>query len=245
MKTTAAKPISTLERYLLLTVGSLIMAVGVYFFKFPNNFSTGGVSGLSLILGRMLPSEILTPSTFVLIINTALLIVGFIFLGRNFAFSTVYCSMLLSLAVNVMEHFYPMAHPLTNQPLLELCFALITVAGLFCFGIQAGLFCILGLLMKSVLVDYVMDSFRTKKCFQIITTNPDPIVEFITVNLHRGATLEDVYGAFHHERKTMIITVLTRAQALALRRFIHTNDPHAFMVITASTEIVGKGFLAS
>lgn len=105
MKTTAAKPISTLERYLLLTVGSLIMAVGVYFFKFPNNFSTGGVSGLSLILGRMLPSEILTPSTFVLIINTALLIVGFIFLGRNFAFSTVYCSMLLSLAVNVMEHF--------------------------------------------------------------------------------------------------------------------------------------------
>lgn len=290
MKTTAAKPVSTLERYLLLTVGSLIMAVGVYFFKFPNNFSTGGVSGLSLILGRMLPSEILTPSTFVLIINTALLIVGFIFLGRNFAFSTVYCSMLLSLAVNVMERFYPMAQPLTNQPLLELCFAvllpafgsailfnlnassggtdiiamivrkytslnigmalmvadaLITVAGLFCFGIQAGLFCILGLLMKSVLVDYVMDSFRTKKCFQIITTNPDPIIEFITVNLHRGATLEDVYGAFHHERKTMIITVLTRAQALALRRFIHTNDPHAFMVITASTEIVGKGFLAS
>ena len=290
MKTTAAKPISTLERYLLLTVGSLIMAVGIYFFKFPNNFSTGGVSGLSLILGRMLPSELLTPSTFVLIINTALLIVGFIFLGRNFAFSTVYCSMLLSLAVNVMERFYPMTQPLTNQPLLELCFAvllpafgsailfnlnassggtdivamivrkytslnigmalmvadaLITVAGLFCFGIQAGLFCILGLLMKSVLVDYVMDSFRTKKCFQIITTNPDPIVEFITVNLHRGATLEDVYGAFHHERKTMIITVLTRAQALALRRFIHTNDPHAFMVITASTEIVGKGFLAS
>ena len=128
MKTTAAKPVSTLERYLLLTVGSLIMAVGIYFFKFPNNFSTGGVSGLSLILGRMLPSEILTPSTFVLIINTALLIVGYIFLGRNFAFSTVYCSMLLSLAVNVMERFYPMTQPLTNQPLLELCFAVLLPA---------------------------------------------------------------------------------------------------------------------
>ena len=99
--------------------------------------------------------------------------------------------------------------------------------------------------MKSVLVDYVTDSFRTKKCFQIITTKPDPIVEFITVNLHRGATLEEVYGAFHHESKTMIITVLNRAQALMLRRFIHANDQHAFMVITASTEIVGKGFLAN
>lgn len=199
MKTTAAKPMSQLERYILLTFGVLLTAVGVYFFKFPNNFSTGGVSGLSLILGRMLPSPVLTPSVFVFIINMALMVAD----------------------------------------------ALITVAALFCFGIQSGLFCILGLLMKSVLVDYVTDSFRMKKCFQIITTNPEPIIDFITVNLHRGATLEDVYGAFHHERKTMIITVLTRAQALALRRFIHMNDPHAFMVITASTEIVGKGFLAS
>lgn len=103
MKTTAAKPMSQLERYILLTFGVLLTAVGVYFFKFPNNFSTGGVSGLSLILGRMLPSPVLTPSVFVFIINMALLVVGFIFLGRDFAFSTVYCSVVLSLAVNVMN----------------------------------------------------------------------------------------------------------------------------------------------
>ncbi|HIS96335.1 MAG TPA: YitT family protein [Candidatus Ventricola gallistercoris] len=290
MKITAAKPLNVIQRYLLLTVGILITAVGVYFFKFPNNFSTGGVSGLSLILGRLLPSPLLTPSTLVLIINTLLLIVGFIFLGQNFAFSTVYCSMVLSLSLTTMEKLWPMSGPMTNQPFLELCFAvllpsfgsailfhldassggtdiiamivrkytslnigtalmiadaLITLAALFCFGVEAGLFSILGLLLKSVLVDFVTDSFRTKKCFQIITSTPQPIVEFITVTLHRGATLEDVYGAYHHEKKTMIITVLTRAQALALRRFIHVNDPHAFMVITASTEIVGKGFLAS
>ena len=225
-----------------------------------------------------------------LIINTLLLVVGFIFLGRSFAFSTVYCSMLLSLSLTAMEVVWPMSDPMTSQPFLELCFAvllpsfgsailfhldassggtdivamivrkytslnigaalmiadaLITLAALFCFGVEAGLFSILGLLLKSVLVDFVTDSFRTKKCFQIITSTPQPIVEFITVTLHRGATLEDVYGAYHHEKKTMIITVLTRTQALALRRFVHANDPHAFMVITASTEIVGKGFLAS
>ena len=290
MKITAAKPLNVVQRYILLTIGILITAVGVYFFKFPNNFSTGGVSGLSLVLGRVLPSPLFTPSTLVLIINTLLLVVGFIFLGRSFAFSTVYCSMLLSLSLTAMEVVWPMSDPMTSQPFLELCFAvllpsfgsailfhldassggtdivamivrkytslnigaalmiadaLITLAALFCFGVEAGLFSILGLLLKSVLVDFVTDSFRTKKCFQIITSTPQPIVEFITVTLHRGATLEDVYGAYHHEKKTMIITVLTRAQALALRRFIHVNDPHAFMVITASTEIVGKGFLAS
>ena len=290
MKTTAAKPLNSFQRYALLTAGILVTAIGVYFFKFPNNFSPGGVSGLSLILGRLLPSPVLTPSTLVLIINALLLLVGFIFLGRSFAFSTVYCSMLLSLSLTGMELLWPLSGPLTDQPFLELCFAvllpafgsamlfhldassggtdiiamivrkytnmnigtaliiadaLITLAAFFCFGVKAGLFSVLGLLLKSTLIDFVTDSFRTKKCFQIITANPQPIIDFITVTLHRGATLEEVYGAYHHEKKTMIITVLTRAQALALRRFVHANDPHAFMVITASTEIVGKGFLAS
>ena len=54
MKTTAAKPLNSFQRYALLTAGILVTAIGVYFFKFPNNFSTGGVSGLSLILGLSL-----------------------------------------------------------------------------------------------------------------------------------------------------------------------------------------------
>ena len=284
------KALTTPQRYLLMTFGILVTAVGVYFFKFPNNFSTGGVSGLSLILGRLFPSPVLTPSVFMLIINALLLAVGFVVFGRDFAFSTVYCSMLLSLSTYAMERIWPLAGPMTDQPFLELCFAvllpavgsavlfhldassggtdiialivkkytsmniggalmaadaLITVAALVFFGVKAGLYSILGLLMKSVLVDFVTDSFQTRKCFQIITSDPEPIVEFIMGQLHRGATIEDVHGAYSHEQKALIITVLGRTQALALRRFIHNTDPHAFMIITRSTEIVGKGFLSN
>lgn len=42
----------------------------------------------------------------------------------------------------------------------------------------------------------------------------------------------------------MVITVLGRTQALALRKYIHQVDPHSFMIVTTSTEIFGKGFLA-
>ena len=290
MKVTKAREISQLERYLLLTAGILITSIGTYFFKFPNNFSTGGVSGLSLILGRVIPSEVFTPSIFMLIINTLLLGVGFIFFGKDFAFSTVYCSMLLSFVTAGMERLWPLAAPLTTQPFLELCFAvllpafgsailfhlgassggtdiiamilrkytsmnigtalmvadsLITLAALVCFGVETGLYSILGLLMKSTLVDYVGDSFRMKKCFQIITDYPDPIKDFFVTNLHRGATLEDVHGAYSNAPKTMIVTVLDRSQAMILRKYVHQIDPHAFMIITASTEIVGKGFLKS
>ena len=290
MKVTKAKEVSLLERYLLFSLGIFVTALGTYFFKFPNNFSTGGVSGLSLILGRVIPSAVLTPSTMMFIINTLLLGFGFIFIGRSFTFSTVYCSMLLSVLMTVFERICPLAAPMTTQPFLELCFAvllpafgsailfhfggssggtdiiamilqkytsmnigsalmaadaLITLAALFCFGVETGLYCLLGLLMKSALVDVVTDSFRTKKCFQIITDHPDPIVDFIVKTLHRGATLEDVHGAYTKSHKTMIVTVLNRSQALALRKYVHSIDSHAFMVITASTEIVGKGFLKS
>ena len=280
--------LQVLRRYLLLSLGVCIIAVGTYFFKFPNNFSTGGVSGIALILGRLFPA--LSPGTFMFIINVLLLGLGFACFGRGFASSTVYCSMLLSVVLTAMERLWPLDAPLTSQPFLELCFgvllpafgsavlfhldassggtdiiamvvrkytslnigsalmvadALIAGSALLIFGPEAGLFSILGLLMKSFLVDYVTDTFRMRKCFQIITCDPDPIVDFIVGTLHRGATLEQVCGAYSHEPKTLIITVLTRTQALALRRYVHTVDPHAFLVITTSTEIVGKGFMNS
>lgn len=288
MQNISGKASAVARRYLLLTLGVFIIAVGTYFFKFPNNFSTGGVSGLSLLLGRLFPA--FTPSVFMLLINALLLVLGYACFGKEFAFSTVYCSMLLSVTLTVMERVCPMAAPMTSQPFLELCFGvllpavgsavlfhldassggtdiiamvlrkytsmnigtalmaadvLIASSAFLVFGPESGLFSILGLLMKSFLVDYVTDTFRRRKCFQIITDRPQPIVDFIVGTLHRGATLEDVHGAYSKQTKTLVITVLNRTQALALRRFVHANDPHAFMVITSSTEIVGKGFMPS
>ena len=51
-----AKPIlrQTLSGFLLMTLGSVLVSVGVYFFKFPNHFSMGGVSGLSILLGLII-----------------------------------------------------------------------------------------------------------------------------------------------------------------------------------------------
>ena len=61
--------------FFLLTVGTLMVVIGVYFFKFPNNFSTGGVSGISVILGALLPG--VSTGQLVLGINLALLLVLF------------------------------------------------------------------------------------------------------------------------------------------------------------------------
>ena len=68
------------------------------------------------------------------------------------------------------------------------------------------------------------------------------IDEFITKELHHGATIYDAKGAFSGEDKTVIITVCKRTEALRLRRKVKEIDPHSFIIITKTSEIMGKGF---
>lgn len=275
----------TAKEYALLTLGTLLTAVGVYFFKFPNHFSTGGVSGLSIILARYVPS--VSPGAFVFVINQALLVLGFAVFGRSFGVRTAYTSLVLSCATWGLEYICPLSAPMTSQPLLELVFAVtlpaigsailfnmqassggtdivamilrkftnlnignallfvdfsITVAACFAFGMETGLFSILGLGLKSVIVDMVLENFRVHKAFQIITSKPEEIITFVTRELGRGATEIHGEGAFTHENKTVILTVVNRYQAVKLRNYTRSIDPHSFILITNTTEIIGKGF---
>ncbi len=273
-----------LRDYALMTAGTLLLSAGVYFFKFPNNFSTGGVSGISVILQALVPG--VSAGTFVLILNTALLAVGFLVFGRSFGVRTVYCSAVMSLSIFFAERFIPLSAPLTDQPLLELIYSValpavgsailfnthassggtdivamimrrythiaigkalfvsdfaITIASGVIFGIKTGMFSLLGLLMKALVVDNVIENINLSKSFIIITEHPNTVCEFIT-SMHRTATLLSGEGAFTHHNKKVIITVLNRSQSVKLRQHIKSVDPQAFMIVSNTSEIIGKGF---
>ena len=86
-----------IKHFLLLTVSTLIMAVGTYFFKFTNNFTFGGITGLAVLVAD---KTSISASDFSFIVNMLLLILGFIVLGKKFAAKTAYCSILLSVALS-------------------------------------------------------------------------------------------------------------------------------------------------
>lgn len=275
----------TIQDWAMITAGILIMTAGIYFFKFPNHFSTGGVTGISIVLGHYIPA--MTPATFVTVINVLLLLLGFAVFGKSFGLKTVYASMLMSATLELLEILVPLEAPLTRQPLVELMFAvglpavgsailfnlgassggtdivamilrkytslniglallctdtIITVSACFAFGMETGLLSVLGLIIKGLFVDLVMDNLQVKKCFQIITDQPGPVEDYITREIHRGATQLHGEGVYTHEGKTVVMTVVSRHEAVLLRNFIRQNDPGAFMIITSSTEIIGNGF---
>ena len=276
----------TAREYLLLTLGTFLVAAGVYFFKFPNSFNTGGVTGLAVILNAVVPA--VSASTFASVINIAFLVLGFLALDRSFGVRTVYCSILFSAMLSGLEWLFPMAHPLTDQKMLELFFAvilpslgsailfnmqsstggtdilamilkrfssmdigrallyvdvLIAASTLYFVGTEAGLYSILGLLLKSVIVDSVIESLNRRKSFIAVTSYPEETCEFITHTLNRSATCWKAEGAYSHETKWVVMAALSRAQAVALRLYLKSTDPHAFILVTNSSEIFGKGFM--
>ena len=92
-----------LKHFFLLTASTLIMAVGVYFFKFANNFTFGGITGLAVLIAK---TGIMSAGDFTFITNMLLLVLGFIILGSKFAAKTAYCSILLSVALSALERIF-------------------------------------------------------------------------------------------------------------------------------------------
>ena len=278
--------LAAVREYAMLTLGTFLVAAGVYFFKFPNSFNTGGVTGLAVILNAVIPA--VSASTFASVINVAFLILGFVALDKSFGVRTVYCTILFSVLLSGLEWLCPLTAPLTDQKTLELFFAVIlpslgsailfnlqsstggtdilamilkrfssldigmallyvdvviAASTLYFVGIEAGLYSVLGLVLKSVVVDSVIESLNRRKSFLAVTSCPEQTCDFITHTLHRSATYWQAEGAYSHESKWVVLTALSRSQAVALRLYLRSTDPHAFILVTNSSEIFGKGFM--
>lgn len=275
---------SKLKNFSLLTISTLIMAVGIYFFKFANNFTFGGITGIAVLVAKFLP---ISASDFSFVVNILLLIIGWSVLGKSFAEKTAYSTILLSVSLSLLERIYPMSHPLTNEPLLELIFAILlpalgsailfnigassggtdviamilkkytsvdigkglmisdlifTLAGFLVFNVKTGLYSLFGLIMRSALIDNFIESFNRSKYFHVVTSNATCICDFIQNDLQRGATIVNATGAFTGDDKYIILTVLSPSQAVKLRNFIKEHDPKAFLLVSNTSEIIGKGF---
>ena len=274
-----------LNDFFILNAGTLLTAVGSYFFKFPNNFSTGGVTGISVVLTHYFPG--LSNGTIVSVINIALLIVGLLLLGKGFGFKTFYVTVAFSAMLKILEVIWPMTQPLTDQPFMELLLGVflpawgsallfnigsstggtdiiamivkkyfkchigrallivdffITLLTFVAFGPETGLFSMVGLFIRSFSVDLFLENMNTYKYFTIITDKPQEIYSYITDVLHRGATVYQAEGLYKHTEKTVIMTAQGKKQALHLRDVIRQKDPHAFVLVTNTSEIIGKGF---
>ena len=284
-KTQREKVMKYVKQYVLITLSISIMSVGVYFFKFPNNFVFGGVTGTAALVAKLTP---MSASAFSSAANLVLLVVGLIFLGKEFAMTTGNATFVMSVELMVFEKLCPLSGPLSDQPMLDLLFAIalpaiasallfnvgassggtdiialivekythihsiavalfitdlfMVIAACFVFDLYTALYSFVGLTVKSLVIDAVLEKIKMCKAILIVCDEKKPICDFVMRKLMRGATYTPCFGAYTDKPHYIIYTTLTRHEADQLQEFIHKENLNAFMSMLSTTEVFGKGF---
>ena len=262
--------------YVLITLGIILTALGVYLFKFPNHFAFGGATGIATVVEAVTG---INASDVSFIINLALLVLGCIVLGRDFGTKTIYASALFTVMLSFMERLFPIDGPLTSQPILELIYAialpaagsailfwtdsssggtdilamilkkytslnigvallltdvLIAFSAFFVFGVETGLFSLVGLVVKSLIIDSLIASLNMNKYFTIICDDPAPIVDYINSTLHHGSTVTGATGSYTGSKKTIIYAAVKKRESPALIKYVKSVEPHAFLFFSGA-----------
>lgn len=275
------------KRVFFINFGIFLVAAGTHFFRVPNNFVFGGITGLSQTLVYYTDYSL---SDIMLVLNTLVIILGAIFLPRKNMLGIIYGSYMLSFMIKFLEVFVPMTDPFTNDGFIEIMFAvfvpafgsailyreqlntggteiiakiitkytnikmhislmifdfiIVFIAG-FTFGVETFLYSALGLMLRTYIVDMVLESFNMTKVFTIITDDPEVISDYVIKELNHSTTILTATGGYTGEKKYMVQTTLFRRDAVKLQLYLDKNHPASFTTITNSSKVIGRGFARS
>jgi uncharacterized membrane-anchored protein YitT (DUF2179 family) len=123
---------------------------------------------------------------------------------------------------------------------LSACMNLLVVgaSGLI-FGWNITLYTVIAIYVAGRAVDMVYTT-QNKLTLRIVTEKGDELTDAL-IRLHsRGITVHDAEGAYAHKPKKVLTTVITRFELNETKHAIKMTDPHAFVNITQTLEVMGR-----
>lgn len=270
---------NTIKEFAVITLGNAIVAASVFFFMLPSHVSVGSGTALAMVLSNFIPLPV---SVIALIQNILLLIIGFIFVGREFGAKTVYCAITMPLMLGVLEQIFPKFRSITQDPLLDvLCYILVVGVGLSILfsrnassggldivamlmnkflGMELGkamglsgmivaassalvydsktvVLSLLGTYFGGLVVDHFIFGMNIKRRVCVISEKLDEIVHYVIHDLHSGATLNDIIGAYDNTKRREMITIVDKTEYRKLMEFIKKTDPKAFVTVYSVNEM--------
>ena len=176
----------TLKELAVITFGTLIVAVAVYFFMQPSGVAIGSGAALAMILANFIPLPV---STILLALNVLLLIIGFLLIGPEYGAKTVYCALLMPVIIGAFERIFPAFQSITGDPLLDMvCYILVVGVGLSylfsCNASSGGLDIVAKLMNKYLRMDLgqamSVSGMVVAACSAL---NPDPDPKIVVLSL--------------------------------------------------------------
>ena len=269
----------TIKEFSVITVGTLIVAVAVFFFMIPSRVSVGSAAALAMVLSNFVPLSI---STITLIMNIGLLAIGFILIGPEFGAKTVYCSVLMPIILGVFEVLFPDFQSITQDPLLDvICYILVVGVGLsivfsrnassggldivakimnkylkmdlgkamsasgiavalssaLCYDSKTVVLSILGTYFGGIMIDHFIFGINIKRRVCVISERLEEIVHFVIHDLHSGATLNEIIGAYDRTPRMEMVTIVDKHEYRLLMEYVRQIDPKAFVTVYSVSDL--------
>lgn len=117
-----------IQDFFIITFGTTIVAIAVYFFMFPSHVTVGSASALALVISNFIPVPV---SVIAFVINAVLLILGYWLIGAEFGIKTIYSSLLLPVILGIFEILFPDQQSITQDQFLDVVsYTLVVSVGL-------------------------------------------------------------------------------------------------------------------
>ena len=266
--------------FVIITLGTVIIAAAVYFFMIPSHVSVGSGAALAMVLSNFIPLPV---SIITLAMNVILLIIGFLLIGPEFGAKTVYCAILMPMIMRVYEVVCPSFQSITQDPMLDMvCYILIVGVGLallfprnassggldivaklmnkylgmdlgqamsvsgmlvalssaLCYDKKTVVLSVLGTYFGGMVVDHFIFGMNIKRRVCIISPKIEEITQYILHELHSGATLNPIIGAYNNRPIKEIITIVDNQEYRRLMEYMKKTDPKAFVTVYSVSHII-------
>lgn len=112
--------------YIKIILGSLAVAIGIYYFWAPAQFAAGGISGLAIVIQSLIPK---VPISFIIFcLDILMFLMGFIVLGASFGVKSITSSLSIALTMRIFEMVTPKVAMLSQDRLVILIFGALFIA---------------------------------------------------------------------------------------------------------------------
>lgn len=118
----------------------------------------------------------------------------------------------------------------------------VTLVALVFRNINSALYGVVGIYVSTKVMDGVLYGMDTAKVAYIISDRPEEIAKVIINDLDRSVTYLEGEGGYSGQSKKVILCAFKQRQIVEIKEAVRRIDPNAFMIVTASHEVLGEGF---
>jgi len=113
----------------------------------------------------------------------------------------------------------------------------VALTSALCYDSKIVVLSVLGTYFGGIMVDHFIFGMNIKRRVCVISDHLDRIVDFVLHELHSGATLNEIIGAYDNTPRREMIAIVDNQEYRRLMDFVRETDPKAFVTVYSVSDM--------